>query len=139
VKATSWRELLDVGVRKEWLATNGPVIGCMAVYRDLFSYTGGIYKHTTGSLAGYHAVCVVGYSDEDQAWICKNSWGTSWGELGWFKLAYGQCGIDSRFAMYGIGEATPPTPEPAPPPAPPPEPEPGCNLLKRIQQALRGT
>jgi len=43
---------------------------------------------------GFHAVTVVGYDDEEGYWIAKNSWGTDWGDAGWFKIAYGQCGID---------------------------------------------
>jgi C1A family cysteine protease len=139
VRVVGWQELLDVGARKEWLATRGPVIGCMAVYRDFMSYTGGVYRPTSSDLAGYHAICVVGYSEADQAWSCKNSWGTDWGEAGWFRIGYGECGMDDRFAMYGVEAISLPSPEPpGPPPPPPPAPEPGCNLAKRILQALRG-
>jgi C1A family cysteine protease len=137
VKVVSWQEIIDGGARKEWLATRGPMIGCMAVYRDLFSYTSGIYRHTTGDLAGYHAVCVVGYSEVEQAWICKNSWGPDWGESGWFKMAYGECGMDTQFAMYGIQDITPPSPQPEPKPEPEPEPAPGCNLWAQIVAAIR--
>ncbi|HSR30191.1 MAG TPA: C1 family peptidase [Anaerolineae bacterium] len=127
VKVTSWQEVLDVGARKEWLATKGPMVACMAVYQDFFSYRGGVYRHTTGSLAGYHAICAVGYSEAEQCWICKNSWGSNWGDAGWFKIGYGECGIDSQFAMYGVDDVTPPSPEPPPPPPPPPPPQPdGC-------------
>jgi C1A family cysteine protease len=52
------------------------------------------------SLAGGHCICVVGYSDTDSCWICKNSWGTGWGESGFFRIRYGDCGIDS--AMYAV-------------------------------------
>jgi hypothetical protein len=72
----------------------------MAVYNDFFSYRGGVYRHTTGALAGYHAICVVGYNEKDQCWICKNSWGTGWGEKGWFRIAYGQCGIGTQFCFF---------------------------------------
>ncbi len=137
VKVVSWQEVLDMGTRKEWLATRGPVVGCMAVYRDFFSYTGGVYRHTTGDLAGYHAVGVVGYSDAEQAWICKNSWGTDWGEGGWFKIGYGQCGMDTLFPMYCVEDVTPPGPEPPPPPPPPEPPKPGCNLMARFAASAR--
>jgi C1A family cysteine protease len=132
VKVVSWSEVIDVGARKEWLATKGPMVGCMAVYRDFFNYAGGVYRHTSGTLAGYHAICVVGYSEADQCWICKNSWGPDWGDAGWFRIGYGECGMDTEFAMYGVESVTPPEPTPPPPPPPPPPPKGGCNLFKRI-------
>jgi C1A family cysteine protease len=137
LKVVNWQEVLDIGARKEWLATKGPMVGCMAVYRDFFSYAGGVYRHATGDLAGYHAICVVGYSEAEQCWICKNSWGPGWGEAGWFKIGYGQCGMDSQFAMYGVEGVLPPGPEPAPPPpAPPPG---GCSIIARLLKAIRGS
>jgi len=40
-----------------------------------------------------HAVLLVGYEDSG-AWIVKNSWGTTWGESGYIRLAAGNtCGI----------------------------------------------
>jgi hypothetical protein len=41
-----------------------------------------------------------GYDDDRGAWLCKNSWGTGWGEGGYFWIAYGECGID--WAMWVI-------------------------------------
>jgi C1A family cysteine protease len=136
IKVTGWQEVVDMAARKEWLVTTGPVVGCMAVYRDFFSYKSGVYRHTTGDLAGYHAICVVGYAEADQAWICKNSWGQGWGESGWFKIGYGECGIDTQFAMYGVEAVTPPSPGPEPEPEP--QPVPGCNLWSRVISAWRG-
>jgi len=38
-------------------------------------------------------------------WICKNSWGTGWGESRNSCIDYGQCGIDSTmWAVEGILE-----------------------------------
>jgi C1A family cysteine protease len=135
VRVVAWQEILEVGARKEWLATRGPMVGCMAVYGDFFSYVGGVYRHASGTLSGYHAIGVVGYSEDDQAWICKNSWGTDWGEGGWFKIGYGECKIDTEFAMYGVEAVV--EGSPGPPPPPPPDPAPGCNLWRRLVQALR--
>ncbi len=81
---------------KEWISNNvGPVCACFIVYEDFFSYTSGIYKYVSGAKAGGHCVTIVGYNDSLGYWICKNSWGTGWGEQGFFRIAYGQCGIDS--------------------------------------------
>jgi len=73
----------------------GPVSACLIVYQDFFNYKSGIYKHLTGEQAGGHCVTIVGYNDNPGYWICKNSWGSGWGEQGFFNIAYGECGIDS--------------------------------------------
>ena len=39
-------------------------------------------------LLGGHAVCVVGYDDSKNWLIVRNSWGTSWGNKGYFYLPY---------------------------------------------------
>jgi hypothetical protein len=80
---------------KTWLATRGPLITCFTVYSDFYAYSGGVYRHTTGGVEGGHCVCCVGYDDNLQAWLCKNSWGTGWGMSGYFWIGYGQCGIDA--------------------------------------------
>ena len=106
-KIPSWSHTKDVNQMKTNLVNNGPQITGMAVYRDFFSYAGGVYEHVTGDLAGYHCVCVVGFDDQNQCWICKNSWGTGWGEAdggqrGWFRIKYGECGIQDVFGMWNM-------------------------------------
>ena len=39
-------------------------------------------------LLGGHAVLVVGYDDKKKWFICRNSWGTTWGDKGYFYLPY---------------------------------------------------
>jgi C1A family cysteine protease len=80
---------------KDWIVNRGPVSSCFVVYGDFFSYTGGIYRHVTGDVAGGHCVSIVGYNDNPGYWICKNSWGDRWGDGGFFNIAYGECAIDS--------------------------------------------
>jgi C1A family cysteine protease len=85
--------------RKAALA-RGPVVGGLAVYQDFYAYTGGVYRHVSGNMAGYHAVSVVGYDDTQSCWICKNSWGPTWGEAGFFRIGYGQAEMDTTFLFY---------------------------------------
>jgi len=106
LKVGSWDEVVGINQRKGWLDTNGPMIACMAVYRDFFAYKRGVYRHVAGELAGYHAVSCIGYSEEEDCWICKNSWGEQWGDGGFFKIAYGEAEMDTRFAMYGVAGIT---------------------------------
>lgn len=100
VKVVNWHEISNAAAMKTWLSAYGPLTACFSVYDDFFSYRSGVYHHVSGGLAGGHCVCVVGYNDPGQYWICKNSWGPGWGESGFFCIGYGQCGIDST--MYAV-------------------------------------
>ncbi len=71
----------------------------MTVYADFEWYTGGVYKHVTGDAEGGHAVSIIGWNNADQAWICRNQWGTDWGQAGFFEIAWSD--TDS-----GVGEET---------------------------------
>ena len=102
-KINSWKILTTVTDIKSWISTKGPVITCFTVYDDFFSYRNGIYSQVSTNLAGGHCVSVIGYNDTEQYWICKNSWGTGWGENGFFRIAYGQCGIDAEMWTVEIG------------------------------------
>jgi C1A family cysteine protease len=80
---------------KEWVSSRGALSACFIVYNDFYSYSGGVYRHVWGDQAGGHCVSIVGYDDGQGCWICKNSWGTGWGESGFFRIAYGDSGIDT--------------------------------------------
>lgn len=86
---------------KQWISTKGPLVGCLIVYDDFFSYRSGVYKHVSGGQAGGHCVSIVGYDDTAGCWICKNSWGPGWGEAGFFRIAYGQCNIET-WRVFGV-------------------------------------
>jgi hypothetical protein len=80
---------------------DGPIVATFDVYEDFRDYTEGIYEHVWGDYLGGHAVAIVGYNDAESYWIAKNSWGTGWGEGGWFRIRYGQCNIDF-YAAYAM-------------------------------------
>jgi C1A family cysteine protease len=104
-KITGWRRLTSPSEMKEWISTRGPLEACFTVYDDFFALEGDIYRHVTGEVAGGHCVCCVGYNDTEQYWIMKNSWGLTFGESGYFRIAYGECGIDSWMdAIEGTAE-----------------------------------
>jgi len=50
----------------------------------------------TGAAEGGHAIKVIGWGVENgqDYWLCVNSWNTSWGEQGTFKILMGDCGIN---------------------------------------------
>lgn len=63
-------------------------------------YHSGVFNATCGTRLD-HGVLVVGYGEEDgqKYWKVKNSWGASWGDKGYIRLAReangpaGQCGV----------------------------------------------
>lgn len=91
---------------KNELVTYGPLVTTMDVYTDFFSYRSGIYKYVTGHLEGGHAILIVGYDDVDQCFIVKNSWGSGWGEAGYFKIAYSQLSRPVYFGDWTIAYYT---------------------------------
>eukprot|EP01017_Pseudomicrothorax_dubius_P031347 TRINITY_DN3995_c0_g1_i5.p1 TRINITY_DN3995_c0_g1~~TRINITY_DN3995_c0_g1_i5.p1 ORF type:complete len:171 (-),score=38.84 TRINITY_DN3995_c0_g1_i5:51-563(-) len=80
------------------ILSNGPVETGFIVFQDFMSYKSGIYHHVRGRPLGGHAVKIVGWGVEGttQFWIVANSWSTSWGEDGFFRIKFGSCGIDTQ-------------------------------------------
>ena len=95
VKIASHGDLTDINARKNYLSNTGPCVAAFDVYDDFFSYGSGVYHHVTGPYRGGHAVEVIGYSEAEQCWIAKNSWGVGFGMAGYFKIAYNECKFDA--------------------------------------------
>jgi hypothetical protein len=67
---------------------NSPLPVYLTVYSDFFAYSSGVYIRTSDHVEGGHIVCMVGWDDDLNCWICKNSWG-DWGEDGYFRIRKG--------------------------------------------------
>ena len=98
-KARSYKHIVGGAdaVRHE-LLTGGPVQATFTVYEDFMTYSGGVYKYVTGRKLGLHAVKVVGYGVTENGtefWSAMNSWSTSFGVNGTFKIKIGECGFES--------------------------------------------
>jgi len=86
---------------------NDPLTVRFTVFADFDKYKSGIYSHQTGANEGGHAVRLMGYGQEmvngtnTNYWLVANSWNTTWGEGGYFRIKHGECGIDD-YAVGGI-------------------------------------
>ena len=105
LRIDTWTAVDDLSDRKRSVA-QGPVVGGMAVYEDFLAYSTGVYRHVLGDQCEHHAVCIVGYDDADGCWIVKNSWGPTFGEAGYFRIAYGECEIEDT-PFYAIRTVVP--------------------------------
>ena len=90
------------------IMTNGPVEAAFTVYEDFMNYKSGVYHHTSGSVLGGHAIKAIGWGTTDEGvdyWIMANSWGTTWGDNGFFKIERGDCGIDGQMTFGSAADA----------------------------------
>jgi C1A family cysteine protease len=101
-----WGEIATVDNLKSIL-NNGPAVVTMIVPTDqsFDLYTGGIYNYNGSSIPwdkNAHAVLCVGYDDNQQCFKVKNSWGSSWGESGYFRIAYDDVTDYVHFGGYAV-------------------------------------
>ena len=89
----------DIDIVKQALLNYGPLFVSMNGAATGFNiYSGGVFEYW-GTGGVNHAVMLIGWDDNmvhshgTGAWIAKNSWGTSWGEGGYFNIAYGSARI----------------------------------------------
>ncbi|KAK8406736.1 hypothetical protein O3P69_007356 [Scylla paramamosain] len=92
----------------QWeILTEGPVQALMTVHRDFFLYKSGVYncpQTDAQDITAMHSVRIVGWGVDNSTsyspvkyWVVANSWGTTWGDNGFFKIQRGKntCGIES--------------------------------------------
>ena len=102
------------------LRFRGPVQATMHVTPEFFLYKTGIYSCSNSKFANqnpryanleaYHSIRLLGWGSEknkhtgaeESYWIAANSWGTEWGQNGYFYIKFGECEIeDTVIATYG--------------------------------------
>jgi len=89
---------------KQALCEHGPVGTWIDAGGSFGGYTGGVYDDTdTSHTVGGHFVLIIGWDNSKNAWLIKNSWGsTTWGdpcgfgtEKGYAWVGYGIHGIQT--------------------------------------------
>ncbi len=90
---------------KQKIFDYGPVGTCVDA-THWGSYKGGVWKES-GSTSTDHIVLITGWDDTEGCFYIKNSWGTSWGESGYMRLAYGT-DLVGESSTYVLRESTVP-------------------------------
>ncbi len=104
VRLDGYVTLSNIDDQKAWIDNVGPIAACFTCYWDFQAYgpNSGVYVCNPASgVDGGHCITIVGYDDSKQAWLIRNSWGTSWGMEGYCWFRYGQCDIDTN-VKYGV-------------------------------------
>ena len=74
------------------------------------NYKSGVYNKCKSVKEGNHQVLAVGWGTENgkKYWLVKNSWGTNWGEKGYFKIERGSNiqNTNGKTGMCGIEEVS---------------------------------
>lgn len=84
----------NISIIMKEIRKNGPVQMIFKVYSDFFLYKSGIYSphpkaKPLNEEQAYHSVNVYGWNYTSSGvpyWYAVNTWGTEWGELGYFRI-----------------------------------------------------
>ena len=102
------RSIPNPDVLKHYILNFGPVASAINAGHsgdwasEFENYNGSYTLHYTGAGSTNHDVLLIGWDDGlthsggQGAWIAKNSWGTAWGDHGFFYIAYGSAQIGTN-------------------------------------------
>ncbi|MCR4408417.1 MAG: protease inhibitor I42 family protein, partial [Anaerolineae bacterium] len=91
---------------KQAIYEHGPVAAAVCVGTAFQSYRSGVFSTNESGRCGQyfvnHAIVLVGWDDNRQAWRLRNSWGTGWGESGYMWIRYGtsNVGYEANYISY---------------------------------------
>jgi len=93
-RVTEYGRSIGEAEMKAEIMKRGP-IACGVAVTDSFmkDYKGGVFEDMTNERKIRHVVSVLGWGealDGTKYWIGRNSWGTYWGENGFFKIVRGK-------------------------------------------------
>jgi C1A family cysteine protease len=102
-------DVTSANLQRDMMA-NGPVHAGLNA-NQLQHYTSGIFHSRDCPTEINHSITIVGWGIENgiKYWIIKNSWGTDWGEKGYFRIKRGvnMCGISTFYYFPYMQDARP--------------------------------
>ena len=83
----------EIPTIKYWLNKNEPIVLGIAIYSNFTNFSSGKtgkigLPNENDKFIGGHAVVLCGYDDTKKEFILRNSWGSYWGDNGYFYLPY---------------------------------------------------
>lgn len=98
IRPGTYVELTTDKQKKDWLEFVGPMAVQVTTRWDFTAVGNQIYLPNPASpVRGDHLLLVIGFSDTDQCWIVKNSWGPTWGDGGFGRIAYAANMLEPRY------------------------------------------
>ena len=112
IAVNSSTTLTDAAQQKQWIDLVGPMATLVQPPGDFGELRDGIYVPAVPGTGMAHALLVVGFNDDEQYWIVKNSWGPGWGVGGFGKVSYNSAttpaaGILQGATFYGVRGTNP--------------------------------
>lgn len=89
----------SVAELKAALCKYGPLAASVQVTTMFSNYANGVFKQFESNYSDpqtNHAILIVGWDDDKNAWLIKNSWGPDWGEDGYMWIDYKSNNIGRR-------------------------------------------
>jgi hypothetical protein len=102
-RISDWYAVQGINPIKKAIMDFGGVIVGIPCYPEIFGLNSddSVYDDTSGVNDGSHAICLLGWDDDLQAFKFINSWGTDWGAGGFGYVSY-QIVNDSDRAYYMV-------------------------------------